>query len=91
LRGGLRAGRREAARDRGRIAVRTQRAGEQRTANIEFMYVTLEVSQLRGWLKACADCQGTQAGHTVRCGLRGGRREAAHTQRAEERAATVQI
>ena len=37
------------------------------------MLVTLEVSQLRGWLKAVAYCRGSQAGHTVRGGLRAGR------------------
>jgi hypothetical protein len=41
------------------------------------MSVTLEVSQLRGWLKASASCRGSQAGHTVRGGLRAGGREAA--------------
>ena len=41
------------------------------------MVVTLEVSQLRGWLKASACCRGSQAGHTVWGGLRAGRREAA--------------
>ena len=51
--------------------------GEQRTRNISNMFVTREVSQLRGWLKASACCRGSQAGHTVRGGLRAGRREAA--------------
>ena len=37
------------------------------------MSVTLEVSQLRGWLKAVACCRASQAGHTVRGGLRGRR------------------
>ena len=46
--------------------------GEQRTANITPMSVTREVSQLRGWLKAYAFCRGSQAGHTVRGGLRAG-------------------
>jgi hypothetical protein len=32
--------------------------------------VTREVSQLSGWLKAFAFCRGSQAGHTVRGGLR---------------------
>ena len=51
--------------------------GEQRTANMPPMSVTPEVSQLKGWLKACALCQGLQAGaHTgagERRGLGGGR------------------
>ena len=32
---------------------------------MEYMSVTREVSQLSGWLKACAFCRGSQAGHTV--------------------------
>ena len=50
--------------------------GEQRTSNIQLISVTREVSQLSGWLKAVADCRGSQAGHTVRgagCGPGGGR------------------
>ena len=31
-----------------------------------YMFVTREVSQLSGWLKAVANCRGSQAGHTVR-------------------------
>ena len=30
------------------------------------MFVTRDVSQLSGWLKAVANCRGSQAGHTVR-------------------------
>ena len=30
------------------------------------MFVTRDVSQLSGWLKAVADWRGSQAGHTVR-------------------------
>ena len=30
------------------------------------MFVTPEVSQLSGWLKAVAPCQGSQAGRAVR-------------------------
>ena len=41
------------------------------------MCVTREVFQSSGWLKAYACCRGSQAGHTVRGGLRTGRREAA--------------
>ena len=60
-----------------KCAVRTQRArqrlrlqigarGEGRTFNMEPMFVTREVSQLSGWLKAYALCRGSQAGRTVR-------------------------
>ena len=82
VQGGLRAGRRlrRAAGD----TVCTQRAGEiaatadiagakrgeRRTKNMLPILVTREVSQLRGWLKAFAPCRGSQAGHTVRGGLR---------------------
>ena len=54
-------------RDRGARSVQGRRhGGEQRTLNMEPMLVTLEVSQLRGWLKARASCRGLQAGQ--RCG-----------------------
>ena len=33
------------------------RAGE-RTANMEFMFVTLDVSKFTGWLKAAVACRG---------------------------------
>ena len=56
--------------------------GEKLTSNIQPMLVTLEVSQLRGWLKACACCRGSQSGHTVRCGRRGGSWEAASDARS---------
>ena len=39
------------------------------------MFVTREVSQLSGWLKADANCRGSQAGHT-RCAGRAAGREA---------------
>ena len=44
------------------------RAGE-RTANMEFMFVTLDVSKLTGWLKAAAACQGRKQGmrYRARC------------------------
>ena len=47
--------------------------GEQRTANMELMSLTPEVSQFSIWLKADACCRGSQAGPTVRGGLRAGR------------------
>ena len=46
-------------------------------ANIWRMVVTLEVSKLSGWLNADAACRESKGGHTVRCGVRAGRREAA--------------
>ena len=63
--GEVRAGRREVAGDRG--ASRAQGRGldcrfgaghgEERTWNISYMFVTLEVSKLSGWLKARASCR----------------------------------
>ena len=41
------------------------------------MVVTLEVSKLSGWLNASAFCRESKGGHTVRCELRAGKREAA--------------
>ena len=48
------------------------RAWEERTPNMEFMFVTLEVSKLSGWLNADAACRGSNggmrgAGRGVRC------------------------
>ena len=58
-----------------------------------YMFVTRDVSQLSGWLKAVADCRGSQAGHTVRgagCGPqeaeRGERLRCARSMQAGERA-----
>ena len=39
--------------------------GEERTVNILFMFVTLEVSKLSGWLNAYAACRESKGGHTV--------------------------
>ena len=81
MRGGLRAGRRQAAGDRGARRVQGRWRvtagwgavrGEQCTENMKYVSVTLEVSQLRSWLKAFAFCQGSQAEHTVRGGRRAG-------------------
>ena len=66
-----------ACRSVGVTAVWGAGRGEQRTKNIFSMVATLEVSQLRGWLKAVAPCRGSQAGHTVRGRLRAGWSEAA--------------
>ena len=83
----------ERARDC-RLAGGAREAGKQRTLNMAYMLLTPEMSQLRGWLKARAFCRGSQAGHTVRGGLRAAERwEAAsdrgvYTQRAGE---TVQL
>ena len=52
--------------------------GEERTVNILFMFVTLEVSKLSGWLNADAPCRGPNGGHTMRGEVQStGRREAA--------------
>eukprot|EP00964_Phaeocystis_antarctica_P017161 scaffold9465_cov50-Phaeocystis_antarctica.AAC.3 len=60
-------------------AGRRARGGE-RTWNMPCMLVTLEVSKLSGWLNAgtpCSPCRESKRGHTVRCGVRSGWREAA--------------
>ena len=52
--------------------------GEERTLNILYMFVTLEVSKLSGWLNADACCRESNGGHTVWCEVQStGRREAA--------------
>ena len=55
--------------------------GEQRTQNILFMFVTLDVTQLSGWLNFLAPCQGSQA-QGIRCEAScvPGRREAVSVQ-----------
>ena len=40
--------------------------GEERTANMPYIFVTLVVSKLSGWLNADADCRESKGGHTVR-------------------------
>ena len=40
--------------------------GEERTWNMRYMLVTLEVSKLSGWLNALALCRESNGGHTVR-------------------------
>ena len=68
-----------AVRDNVRAGRRTQRVrelgidcifgaghGEERTPNMPFMFVTLEVSKLSGWLNADAYCRESKGGHTVR-------------------------
>ena len=52
---------------------------EERTKNMERMFLALEVSKLSGWLNAVADCRESNGGHTVRgevCVPEGGRRRA---------------
>ena len=39
--------------------------GEERTQNMPYMLVTLEVSKVSGWLNADADCRESNGGHTV--------------------------
>ena len=64
--------RREAAGDGGARSVQGRARlqigaghGEERTFNMELMYVTLEVSKLSGWLNDAAPCRGSKEGHTV--------------------------
>ena len=57
---------------------------------MERMVVTRDVSQLSGWLKADAAYRGSQAGHTVRGGLRAGRQQEAAGERGAARASLLQ-
>ena len=41
----------------------------ERTANMPYMVVTLDVSKLSGWLKNGACCRESKGGHTVRASL----------------------
>ena len=43
-----------------------QGTGEERTRNMPYMVVTLEVSKLSGWLNADAPCRESNGGHAVR-------------------------
>ena len=53
------------------------RTGVERTLNIWFMVVTLDVSKASGWLNALVSCRESNGGHTrcgARCGPGGGER-----------------
>ena len=102
MRGQVRPGRRQAAGDRGARSVWRGGLGcrygaghgEERTANMEFMLVTLEVSKLSGWLNAEANCRESKGRHNVRGEVRaeagGGGGRSRCTQRAGE-GSTLQI
>ena len=62
------------------------RARAGRTSNMFCMFVTLEVSQLSGWLKACASCRVEREGHAMRGEVRTGRREGVRRRRRKQRA-----
>ena len=51
--------------------------GEERTRNIWFMLVTLEVSKLSGWLNTDAPCRESKGAHMVRGEAQTGRPEVA--------------
>ena len=51
--------------------------GEERTANMPAMPVTLEVSRLSGWLNADALCRESKEGHAMRGEAQTGRPEVA--------------
>eukprot|EP00964_Phaeocystis_antarctica_P039439 scaffold22564_cov67-Phaeocystis_antarctica.AAC.1 len=51
--------------------------GEERTANMSSMSVTLDVSKLSGWLNASAHCREPKEGHTMLSQVRAVRREIA--------------
>ena len=62
------------------------RARAGRTSNMFCMFVTLEVSQLSGWLKACASCRVEREGHAMRGEVQAGRREGVGRWRRKRRA-----
>ena len=93
VRGELRAGRREAAGDGGASSVcrpgldyRFEAGdGEERTWNMDCIFVTLEVSKLSGWLNLFAACRESEGGHVrcgATCGSGGGTRRATVVQTA---------
>ena len=95
MRGEVRAGRRAGVARRRKRHARGKardprllgaRARAERTWNIWFMSVTLEVSKLSGWLKACASCR--VEGRGMRCGarLRAGRWEGVGRRRRKRHA-----
>eukprot|EP00964_Phaeocystis_antarctica_P028901 scaffold16283_cov58-Phaeocystis_antarctica.AAC.2 len=53
------------------------------------MFVTLDVSKLSGWLNADAPCRESKGGHTVRGGVRPGRRRTTAAQAACRRDSTA--
>eukprot|EP00964_Phaeocystis_antarctica_P156153 scaffold125705_cov51-Phaeocystis_antarctica.AAC.2 len=80
---------REAADDRGASSVQERLDcrlgaghGEERTANMPSMSVTLEVLKLSGLLNADAFCRESKGGHTVRGGVRPERRRTTAAQAA---------
>ena len=60
--------------------------GEERTWNIPYMLVTLEVSKLSGWLNADALCRVSKGGRTVRGEVWDGKREGRGQRRRSKRA-----
>eukprot|EP00964_Phaeocystis_antarctica_P096348 scaffold62657_cov64-Phaeocystis_antarctica.AAC.8 len=66
--GGARAIAVQAARRKGSTAGLGSRHGEERTPNMPYMFVTLDVSKLSRWLNADAYCRESKGGHTVRVG-----------------------
>ena len=92
MREAVRPGRYEGAGEAQRLKT-WDRARAERTQNIAFMAVTLEVSKLSGWLNADALCRVERRGHTLRGEVRRGRR-AGRQRRCKQRAqgrAGVQI
>ena len=65
----------QGAGERARLQIEGTWHGEERTANIRSMVLTLEVSKLSGWLNATAYCRESKGGHAVRDGVRAGWRE----------------
>eukprot|EP00964_Phaeocystis_antarctica_P045982 scaffold26514_cov53-Phaeocystis_antarctica.AAC.5 len=83
--GEVQTGRPEVAADRGARSVQGRGLdcrlgaghGEERTANMPLMSVTLEVSRLSGWLNAVANCRESKEGRAMRGEVQTGRPEVA--------------
>eukprot|EP00964_Phaeocystis_antarctica_P049389 scaffold28648_cov60-Phaeocystis_antarctica.AAC.1 len=67
--------------------------GEERTRNMPYMVVTLEVSKLNGWLNALAYCKGSKEGRAMRGEVQTGRTEVAadRSARSVQERARLQI
>ena len=69
------------AQERARLQIGSRALGEERTLNMPFIFVTLEVSKLSGWLNTDESCRESKGEHAVRGEVDGsaGAREAGAT------------
>ena len=73
----------QAVRREGPAVEAADRARAERTINMPYMAVTLEVSKLSGWLNADAPCRESKGGHPLGGELREGRWQAAGDRSAQ--------